>query len=132
VTPLLKFIRDAGEKLFGKFYEGPSTPERFKLLAIEFANAHPAASRKQWVEFAQRLAETTYRAGYVRGWESTTRDVDAPWRKLPPELVADAQDPDWRWRPALGDELVNPEDLVAEEIPAAPIDPRKHARNEPP
>jgi len=133
VTPFARFLRDAFEKAFGTFHEGPTPPARLRLLVIEFLNANPhRLTRAMVLEFGTRLAETCYRAGYVRGWESTARDPHANWRRLPPELVADLEDPDWRWRPALGEQLANPEDFVEDVVAAAPIDLAGHARNRPP
>jgi hypothetical protein len=132
VTPFAKFLKRASERLFGTFEEGPTPPARLRQMVVEFLNANPRLTRREVAEFAGQLADNCYRAGYARGWESTVRDPHAPWRALPPELVADAHDPDWRWRPALGEELENPADYVAEDAPAAQIDPRRHSGNRPP
>lgn len=132
MTPFAKWCRDAFEKVVGRFDEGPDPPARIGQLVVEFFNANPRLTRKQAVTFCHQLAATTYRAAYVRGWEHTIRDPQANWRKYPPELMADLEDPDWRWRPALGDELANPEDFVEDEVPAAPIEIAGHHRNRPP
>jgi hypothetical protein len=131
VTPFARFLKRTAERLFGTFEEGPRPPERLRQMVVEFLNAHPKLTRRQVGEFGAQLAENCYRAGYARGWESTVRDPAAPWRTLPPELVADLHDPDWRWRPALGDELENPEDYVEEDVVTAPIDVTRHSGNRP-
>ena len=131
MTPFARFIKRAIERSLGTFEEGPEPPFRLKQLVVEFVNANPRLTRAQVVEFGQRLVDSVYRAGYQRGWERTVRDPEAEWRRLPPELVADALDPDWQWRPALGDELANPADFVEDEYPAAPIDLARHADNPP-
>jgi|HubBroStandDraft_4_1064222.scaffolds.fasta_scaffold68050_2 hypothetical protein len=125
-------MRDTFERLLGRFSEGPEPPARLAQLVVEFANANPRARRAEWVAMAKKVAEVAYRSGYVRGWEATVRDKEAPWRRLPPELVADTMDPDWRWRPVLGEELANPDDFVEDEVPAAPVDVQRHRDNRPP
>lgn len=95
MTRFTKFLRDLGERFFGKFYEGPDAPERLREMVVAFSNSHPTASRVEWVEFAATLAEEAYKTGYVRGFEYTERTYD--WRPdLPPEVLADMLDPGWK------------------------------------
>jgi hypothetical protein len=73
MTPLMKWIRNAVEKLFGTFEEGEAAPKRIRLAVTLFATTHPKATIAEWVEFAASHAEESYRAGYVRGYEHTER-----------------------------------------------------------
>lgn len=99
MTPVTKWLRRKAEEWIEKYYEGPEPPERFALMAIEFANLYPTATREQWVAFATEQARGAYRSGYMRGFEYVERDPSA-WRPdLPPEILADMIDPDWRTRP---------------------------------
>ena len=82
------------EKVLGRFYEGPSIPERFENGVVEFANRHPHATRKDWSLFALEHASNAYEAGYVRGVERSERDYQHP--VTAPEVIADALDPHWR------------------------------------
>jgi hypothetical protein len=67
---------------------------------VAFANAHPKATRGEWIAFAAAHAGEAYRSGYVRGHEWAERD-DEMRPDVPPEVVADLVDPDWRWRRAI-------------------------------
>lgn len=97
MTPFLKLLRNANERLFGKYYEGPDPPERLAEMVIVFANEHPRATRGDWIEFACKHAGEAYRSAYVRGVEWTERDT-ARFPDIPPDVIVDAIDPDWRWR----------------------------------
>lgn len=92
----MKWLRNVVEKLLGRFYEGPTLPERFEHGVVEFANRHPNATRKEWATFAKEHASIAYEAGYVRGYERSERDYQHP--RTPPEAIADATDPQWRDR----------------------------------
>ena len=130
MTPLAKFVRNVVQRAAGVFHEGPNAPERLGEQVLDFANENPKATRKQWADFARAMASQAWREGFVRGWEHGERDPDPPWKNLPPELVADAHDPDWRWSPALGPDLALPEE-VPEELEQAPeLDLRRHVHNE--
>lgn len=117
-TPLMRLLRGASEKLFGRSYEGPEPPVHFRQMVVDFRAFYPRASAEQWAEMAGRLAESAYREGFQQGYESSNLDPDVLTR-LPPELEADQLDPTWRERP-VGPGMANPLDQANEEIePAA-------------
>jgi hypothetical protein len=113
VTPFAKWVRDRVEKWVGKFYEGPEPPARLGEIATEFGNIFPNATRREWLAMAKNLANEAYRSGYVRGIEWAERDPDAVTPNVPPDVIADMVDPDWRWRPAV--DLTRPDEVVPEE-----------------
>jgi hypothetical protein len=81
VTPLMRMLRDAKERLLGTFEEGPAPPLRIRSGVELFARTNPKATIADWVEFAAGHAELSYRQGYVRGFERTERmgpDWDDP------------------------------------------------------
>lgn len=93
-----KWLRARAEKWLGSFYDGPEPPERFDVMVEEFVRIYPNATRFEWMRFAVSHAREAYRAGYVRGVEYVEREPD--WRPdLPPEVLADHIDPNWKWRP---------------------------------
>lgn len=95
MTPFLSFVKRAAEKIFGEWYEGPNPPERLLAMVEAFAKAYPHATRGEWIGFAAEQAREAYKAGWVRGIEYVERDPD--WHPdLPPEIIADMLDPDWR------------------------------------
>jgi hypothetical protein len=99
-----RWWRRRSEKAADTYYEGPEPPDRLRESATSFANMYPSATRKQFVEMAAELAAEAYRSGWVRGFEWAERDPDALGTinpKIPPEVIADQIDPDWRWRPAV-------------------------------
>lgn len=100
MTPFLGWLKRFVEKSFGTWYEGPEPPKRIEDMAIGFANAYPHATREEWAIFAKELARAFYKEGYQRGFEYVERlPIQAHYGKLPPELMTDQVDPDWRWRP---------------------------------
>jgi hypothetical protein len=101
MTPLFRWFRNAYEKLFGKFFEGPQPPARLGEIVIVFANKYPAATRDDWVRFATEHANECYRSGWVRGYERGERDPDERdiIAQARPEVLADALEHDWRWSP---------------------------------
>lgn len=121
-----KWLRARLEKWAGTFYEGPEPPDRFRDHAVFFANLNPRATREEWVEFATELARETYSAGYMRGYEASEReqDEDDGNTQLPPDLIADRLDPDWRnsdavvldFPDAIVPESVGEADLIREQI----------------
>lgn len=115
MTPVVKWIRDTVERAFGRFYEGPTPPERLKRLVVVFGNKYRHATRNDWARFAMKHAEEAYKAGYVRGYEYTERDREWP-HKFPPDLLADMYDPDWKWRPVESEILEAPEEIVEDTI----------------
>lgn len=121
MTPLLKWLKKRAAKFADTYEGGPEPPARLREQAIAFANMYPAATRKQFVEMAATLAEEAYRAGYLRGYEWAERDPKAFDLPVPPEVIADQIDPDWRWRPMIdlevaADEIIPEERSGAEEI----------------
>ena len=94
MTPFRKLLNRFIEKATGEFYEGPEPPKRVEDMVVMFANDHPKATRKEWVDFATELVGEAYRIGWTRGYEATERTFD--WRSdIPPEELADMIDPTW-------------------------------------
>ena len=95
MTPFGKLVRKIGEKLVGKFYEGPELPSRLREMVVRFANEHPRATKGDWVEFTTSLLSETYESGWLQGVERTERTYD--WRPdIAPEILADMLDPGWK------------------------------------
>ncbi len=115
MTPLRKWLVAKAEKFAERHYEGPNPPERLDQLIIEFAKLYPRATRADWVRMAVEHGRECYKAGYTRGVEYVERDKD--WHPVvPPEVLADMHDPDWRWRPMdSGIEYPGPEQVVPDE-----------------
>jgi hypothetical protein len=90
VTPLAKVLRNAWEKMFGTFNEGPKAPPRLAQLVTAFAAGNPKATRREWGDFAEALANQAYREGWTRGWERSERDPD--YSKPTTETVQEAQE----------------------------------------
>lgn len=109
MTPFLRLLKRAVEKLLGQWDEGPEPPERFREAVMMFANDNPHATRREWMEFATYFAGETYRTGFVRGWEMDVRTAEQPWKGEPPEAMANALDPGWPWAPEV---LLNPDEPV--------------------
>lgn len=99
MTALKRWLSRRAERFLDRYYEGPEPPLRIADLAIEFANLYPQATRAMWLRFATDHAREAYRAGYQRGYEYVERDPDFFRSDLPPDMIADQMDPDWRWRP---------------------------------
>lgn len=94
MTPFLRFWRNLGEKLFGRYYEGPEPPRRLRQIVFLFANSHLAATREDWVKMAAEFAGEAYRTGYIRGLERAERDLHAmPWMQDDPDVLFDALHP---------------------------------------
>lgn len=93
----MRWVRNLRERAFGTFEEGPDPPERLADAAEAFAAAHLRATRGEWIAFAAAHAGEAYRSGYVRGLEWAERDPEKR-PDVPPDMVADAVDPGWRWR----------------------------------
>jgi hypothetical protein len=77
MTPFMRVVRNTWERLFSKYYEGPSAPKRLAALVDYFMKTNPHATRADWAEFAKGFAEEAYRTGYVRGYEWCERDLGA-------------------------------------------------------
>lgn len=97
----MKWLRKLAEKYAETYYEGPHPPARLSQMVVYFANLYPHATRQEWIAFAQGHAEECYRSGYSRGEEWAERDEDAQIPSGQPEAIADALDPDWRWRDSI-------------------------------
>ena len=97
MTPFVRWLRNAWQRSIGAFYEGPEAPDRLRAMVIVFANTFPNATRGEWVRFAVEHASECYRSGYMRGVEYAERDPEGWMPGVPPESIADALDPDWRW-----------------------------------
>lgn len=107
MTPFVRLAKRAVERLFGVWSEGPEPPDRLREMVLMFANDHPRATRRQWLEFAAAHAQECYRTGYQRGYESSERDPEAqPWRRQDPEELAEQHLPGWQHAPSILDEIV--------------------------
>jgi hypothetical protein len=95
MTPLSKWIRDCAEKLARRYYEGPTPPRRIFELVDVFAESFPNATRREWRDFAVRIAGEFYRSGYIRGYEWYMRDADSSTDA--PDVLITAHDPDGAW-----------------------------------
>lgn len=125
MTPFLKFIKSGLERTFGKYYEGPEAPDRIRKMVAAFAAEHPRATRQEWIDFACEHACEAYKSGYVRGFEYVERDPDMFRKDLPPEVIADMLDPNWRW----GDEVDPFTGDVREVVPDERIEEEEVQRN---
>jgi hypothetical protein len=114
-----KWLRGQAERWIEQHYEGPEPPARLGEQVLSFANMFPHATRGEWVTFAADFADQCYRSGYIRGVEWAERDPAAFDSKVPPEMIADQMDPDWRWRPA-----------VVLELPAGDVVPETYEQHE--
>jgi hypothetical protein len=115
MTRFAKFLHRLFDKIFGEWDEGPEPPARLREMALLFAEMHPRATRREWVDFAARHAGEAYRTGWVRGFEATVREEEKPWAGDMPEHQADALMPGWR------DRLLRP-DGVVEDLKGAASD----------
>lgn len=131
MTPLARLVRKAAQKVAGVWYEGPKPPQRISKLVLDFAHLHPEATRREWVVFAAKLGQQCYRDGFTRGFENVERDPDPSYLELPPELVADAHDEQWRARPIHMGPIEEPDAVPVvlandiEEIEPSEIKPEK-------
>lgn len=96
MTPFMKLLRNTSEKLFGKFYEGPVTPDRFEQTVIAFMKMNPKATRQDWASFCARHADEAYASGYQRGYEWAERDLDRKPDQSP-EVEEHHNLHAWRW-----------------------------------
>lgn len=97
MTRFSKWLRKRVEKWLDRYYEGPEVPPRFSQYVIDFMHVYPQATKRQWLQFALRLAEESYKSGFVRGFENAERDESEP--EIDPDVLADATMPGWRARP---------------------------------
>ncbi len=96
MTRLGRLVRNVVEKLLARFYEGPEPPHRIAEQVVAFAGMNPHATKKEWAEFAIRLATGTYRDAFVRGFEWSERDMNLLDRGAP-EHLADLEAHDFVW-----------------------------------
>jgi hypothetical protein len=129
-TPFTRLFRRLSEKLDGTWNEGPELPPRMRREILDFANENPRATRAAWRAFCERVAETCWRAGHQRGFEHSERELEPGFQRLPPEIEADALDPDWRHpsRRVEAPGFENPLDLVEDSEEPAAIRPREDGR----
>jgi hypothetical protein len=118
-TPLKRLLGRVAERVAGTWSEGPEPPPRFAEYVTDFANLHPKANRGEWARFATKMAGEAYRTGFQRGYEHVERDPEPGFQRLPPEIVADQEDPEWSnpMRRIVAPDLSNPLDLVDDELP---------------
>ncbi len=120
MTPFLKLLKRASDRLFGEWDEdkGPEPPGRLREYAVAFANRHPNATRAEWLEAASQMAEEAYRGGFRAGYEHQEREAYPP--AFSPDQLAEQIDPDWRWSPEV--DLENPLGLVPDQpVPEAKL-----------
>lgn len=126
MTPLVRFARNLVEKWFGTFNEGPDPPDRIMNMVFVFALEHPHATRGEWIRFAIEHAGESYRSAYVRGVEYAERDETLRNPNVPPEIIADQMDPNWRW----GDEVdisgIEIDRMVIDETPSEHVIMAEH------
>lgn len=94
-----RWVRRFLEKKVDRYYEGPNPPARLRQEALAFANLRPNATIAEWVEEATKLAEQSWREGWVRGVEHVERDPEPFRDDIPPDLVMDMIDRNWRDSP---------------------------------
>jgi hypothetical protein len=98
MTPFTRLLRNLWQRARGTFYEGPEPPERLTRMAYEFTRVHQKATRSEWLVFAVKLAEESYRSGYMRGLEWAERDLDRRDPQMPPEeAIKHMKGHDWAW-----------------------------------
>jgi hypothetical protein len=127
VTPAMRFFKRIAEKWFGTWNEGPEPPDRLMNMVFVFALEHPHATRGDWIRFSIEHAAEAYRSAYTRGVEYAERTPVEPG--TPPDKIADAVDPNWRW----GDEVdltnLNESGMVRDEVPPEYVLMREHVEH---
>lgn len=101
----VRWMQRTRDKLFGVWNEGPEPPARLEQIVLTFAEQHPSATRREWIEFSKGQLEEIWRTAWLRGFEHAERSPDPDFD---PEEIANALDPDWKWRDARG---INVEEL---------------------
>lgn len=117
---LQRFIRNVTQRIRKTYYEGPDPPNRIRAMVNDFANAHPQATRQDWVEFSSSLAEEFYRSAYTRGLEWSERDLERREPLTDPALLAEAEGNDYDWG-KVGIVYDN-SDIVDDDEPKSPSD----------
>ncbi len=95
MTALRRWLRNYLERWLGRYYEGPEPPPRLVQEVRLFAALHPHASPAEWKDFAARLAQNSYRDGFIRGEEWNERMWPGP--STEPELLAEAAPYNWSY-----------------------------------
>lgn len=103
MSPLRRMLVSALERVLGRYYEGPDTPERFAERARLFRIEHHNATPDEWEGFASRLAANAYGQGWLRGVQHRER-----WRE---------DEPDWSLA-ARGVKLPDPNEAERAELEA--------------
>jgi hypothetical protein len=95
MTPLKKIVVRTLERLLSRLQEGPNLPARYVELVEDFQ--WYGGAQLDWRAFCIGLAQTAWREGYARGYETAER-----WdsTNISPEEVADFERPGWRNSPA--------------------------------
>lgn len=99
MTPFAKWLNKIAEKIVDRYYEGPQPPERLTQEARAFAALCPNATISEWADFAASLAKQSWREGWVRGFEHAERDPQPYRDDLPPDVLMDLIDRNWRDSP---------------------------------
>lgn len=100
MTPLVRTAKKLVERTLGTWYEGPEPPDRLRQMVLAYAEAHPRATRREWIGFAQDLARVCYRSGYERGYLWADRDLERRDPEFEPERLAELEGNGWEWMPA--------------------------------
>lgn len=92
-----EWLRKLYDKLRGRFYEGPDPPERLRQAVNAYASMGEH-TMGDWIEFASRLAEESYRSGYLRGveWHDRAAEHGDPTDKLE-QLALQERGHGWSW-----------------------------------
>jgi len=123
MTPAVRFFRNLWQRWRKAFYDGPETPKRLPDMVLAFTVAYPRATKAEWIGFARKLADESYRSGWTRGFEWAERDLDRRDPVVDPEVLMENEGQDWEWyalgeepEPSDVDEVVTdePEDAVGE------------------
>lgn len=107
MTRFLRALGALAERLLGTYYQGPEPPaDRHRELVLLFAEAHPRATRREWMDLAAAMAGEAWRSGYAQGYEHTEREPGELRRLVRrSEEAADALDPAWRERAGEDEEV---------------------------
>lgn len=113
MTPLVKVLKRASEKLLGKWSEGPELPRRYEQIVEAFARTTTSTDR--WQGFALDLARCAWRDAYERGATYAERLDEHGPELRDPDVVAALLRDEWEM-PEFdpGEGLVVPE---ANELP---------------
>ena len=73
MTRLTRLIRKLLERLLGVWHEGPEPPVRLREQVRLFRHMYPNATPAEWEKYAVRLAESSWRDAFIRGFEWNER-----------------------------------------------------------